>query len=116
MLHDFYNFYTMSTIQQIITEHLIQNFEKYTDWHGGNADQLVYEATEFFNDRNFTADIVDIIVQATGDALDICIKCRGITRIHRSPSRPSHPYGRQPHSLIFMSTLYKATCCLPASS
>ena len=42
--------------------------------------------------------------------------CRGITRIHRSPSRPSHPYGRQPHSLIFMSTLYKATCCLPTSS
>ena len=42
--------------------------------------------------------------------------CRGITRIHRSPSRPSHPYGRQPHSLIFMSTLYKAMCCLPASS
>ena len=42
--------------------------------------------------------------------------CRGITRIHRSPSRPSHPYGRQPHSLIFMNTLYKATCCLPASS
>ena len=42
------------------------------------------------------------------------IFCRGITRIHRSPSRPSHPYGRQPHSLIFMSTLYKATCCLPA--
>ena len=42
--------------------------------------------------------------------------CRGITRIHRLPSRPSHPYGRQPHSLIFTSTLYKATCCLPASS
>ena len=38
--------------------------------------------------------------------------CRGITRIHRLPSRPSHPYGQQPHSLIFMSTLYKATCCL----
>ena len=41
---------------------------------------------------------------------------RGITRIHRLPSRPSHPYGRQPHSLIFMSTLYKAMSCLPASS
>ena len=37
-------------------------------------------------------------------------------RNDRLPSRPSHPYGRQPHSLIFMSTLYKATCCLPASS
>ena len=40
--------------------------------------------------------------------------CRGITRIHRLPSRPSHPYGRQPHSLIFMSTLYKASSRLPA--
>ena len=40
--------------------------------------------------------------------------CRGITRIHRLPSRPSHPYGRQLHSLIFMSTLYKASSRLPA--
>ena len=40
--------------------------------------------------------------------------CRGITRIHRLPPRPSHPYGRQPHSLIFMSTLYKASSRLPA--
>ena len=39
--------------------------------------------------------------------------CRGITWIHRLPSRPSHPYGRQPHSLIFMSTLYKASSRLP---
>ena len=74
MLHDFYKFYSMTNIQRIITEHLIENCRNYTDWHGGNADQLVYEATEFFNDRNFTADVVDIIVQATGDALDICIK------------------------------------------
>ena len=41
--------------------------------------------------------------------------CRGITQILRLPSRPSHPYGRQPHSLIFMSTLYKASSRLPAS-
>ena len=74
MLHDFYKFYSMTNIQRIITEHLIENCRNYTDWHGGNADQLVYEATEFFNDWNFTADVVDIIVQATGDALDICIK------------------------------------------
>ena len=40
--------------------------------------------------------------------------CLGITRIHRLPSRPSHPYGRQPHSLIFMGTLYKASSRLPA--
>ena len=74
MLHDFYKFYTLKKLQEIVTEHLIANFIKYTEWHGSSADQLVYEATEFFNDRNFTADIVDIIVQATGDALDICMK------------------------------------------
>ena len=74
MLHDFYKFYTLKKLQEIVTEHLIENFSKYTEWHGSSADQLVYEATEFFNDRNFTADIVDIIVQATGDALDICMK------------------------------------------
>ena len=74
MLHDFYKFYTLKKLQEIVTEHLIENFTNYTEWYGSSADQLVYEATEFFNDRNFTADIVDIIVQATGDALDICMK------------------------------------------
>ena len=48
------------------------------------------------------------------DGVFIGPRCRGITRIHRLPSRPSHPYGRQPHSLIFMSTLYKASSRLPA--
>ena len=62
MLHDFYKFYTLKKLQEIVTEQLIENFNKYMEWHGGNADQLVYEATEFFNDRNFTADILDIIV------------------------------------------------------
>ena len=71
MLHDFYKFYTLKKLQEIVTEHLIANFIQYTEWHWSSADQLVYE---FFNDRNFTADIVDIIVQATGDALDICMK------------------------------------------
>ena len=51
MLHDFYKFYTLKKLQEIVTEHLIENFNKYTEWHGGNAGQLVYEATEFFNDR-----------------------------------------------------------------
>ena len=77
----FTKFYTLKKLQEIVTEHLIDNFNKYTEWHGGNADQLVYEATEFFNDRYFTADIVDIIVQATRDALDICM-----TIFRQSPS------------------------------
>ena len=33
-----------------------------------------------------------------GDELTFSgVDCRGITWIHRLPSRPSHSYGRQPH-------------------
>ena len=34
----------------------------------------MYEATEFFNDRNFTTDVVDILVHATADALQLRMK------------------------------------------
>ena len=67
--------------------------------------------------HSITREYIDRVSGSTpGAGTPLGPDCRGITRIHRSPSRPSHPYGRQPHSLIFMSTLYKATCCLPASS
>ena len=58
-------------LKEKITEHLIDNSEKYVDFHGGSADKLVFEATEFFNDGKFTRDVVDILVQATADALKL---------------------------------------------
>ena len=64
----------MTNLQQLITNYLIENSDKYTEWHGQSADKLVYESTEFFNDRNFNEDVVDIIVQATGDALNVKLK------------------------------------------
>ena len=64
----------MTNLQQLITNYLIENSDKYTEWHGQSADKLVYESTEFFNDRNFNQDVVDIIVQATGDALKVKLK------------------------------------------
>ena len=64
----------MTNLQQLITNYLIENSDKYTEWHGQNADKLVYESTEFFTDRNFNQDVVDIIVQATGDALNVKLK------------------------------------------
>ena len=58
-----------------LTEHLIENFNLYTQYHTNSADQLVYDATEFFNNsRNFTSDVVDILVQATADALNLKMK------------------------------------------
>ena len=57
-----------------IIEHLIANFHKYTDYHTDSPDQLVYEATEFFKDKNFTSDVVDVLVHATTDALQLKMK------------------------------------------
>ena len=58
-----------------LTEHLIEHFNLYTEYHTDSADQLVYDATEFFNDaRNFTSDIVDVLVKATADALNLKLK------------------------------------------
>ena len=50
---------------------LIDNSNKYSDFHEDGADRLVYEATEFFNDGKFTRDVVDILIQATADALQL---------------------------------------------
>ena len=58
-------------LKEKITEHLIENSEKYVNFHGCSADKLVFEATEFFNDGKFTRDVVDILVQATADALKL---------------------------------------------
>ena len=73
-MYDFYEFHTMKGFQQIITHHLVENCDKYTQWHG-DADKLVFDATEFFNDRKkFNTDIVDVLVLATADALGLLIK------------------------------------------
>ena len=58
-------------LQEKITQFLIDNSNKYSDFHEDGADRLVYEATEFFNDGKFTRDVVDILIQATADALQL---------------------------------------------
>ena len=77
----------MSKLQEKVTAHLIEKFDDYTAYHGGNPDQLVFEATEFFNNRNFTADVVDVIICATANALEICMKI-----YRRSPAGNIHIY------------------------
>ena len=54
--------------QEKITQFLIDNSNKYSDFHEDGADRLVYE---FFNDGKFTRDVVDILIQATADALQL---------------------------------------------
>ena len=77
LLYDFYEFHTMKGFQQIITQHLVENCDKYTQWHG-DADKLVFDATEFFNDRKkFNTDIVDVLVQPQQMHLGFSLRSTG---------------------------------------
>ena len=62
----------------------------------------------------FNSDIaLDDITVREGSCEQVRDFCRGITLIHRSPSRPSHPDRPAVRQiaicLIFMSTLYKVS-------
>ena len=65
---------SFSRLKEKVTEHLIQNHNRYIQYHEDSADRLVYEATNFFNDAAFTLDVVDVLIKATADALNIRLK------------------------------------------
>ena len=66
---------SFKNLKEKITEYLIHNYQKYIAYHEDSADRLVYEATNFFNDATrFTTDIVDVLIKATADTLNLKIK------------------------------------------
>ena len=66
---DYGVYISMEQLTETITQYLIDNYEEFQHAHVGGIDQLVSDATDFFNDGNFDRDCVDIIVEATGHAL-----------------------------------------------
>ena len=85
LMKDYLEYHTVTELQKVVTNHLISSWKNYAGFYGTTPDNLVYDATEFFNNRNFTADVVDIIVQATANALDICMKifrCPGSGQVY----------------------------------
>ena len=66
---------SFNNLKEKITEYLIHNYQKYIQYHEDSVDRLVYEATNFFNDsRRFTTDVVDVLIKATADTLNLKIK------------------------------------------
>ena len=64
-------------ITKIVT-HLCQNHRKYSDFHRTScsdyaADQLISDALDFFRNGQFLADVVDLLMQITADALKLKI-------------------------------------------
>ena len=73
LLVDHFEYYSLEDLQKEIIDFLIANPMKYIDAHGGCPDTVVKDAKDFFRSKQFDSDIVDVIIQATGDALGLKI-------------------------------------------
>ena len=71
LLVDHYEYMSLEELQKVIIDFIIANPLKYIDVHGGCPDTVVKDVRTFFEDKKFDTDIVDLIIQATGDALGI---------------------------------------------
>ena len=71
----------MMTVRDLQTKREIQNLDRFIHCKATMEPELAGDFEDKLHD----------------DFVEKYTKCRGITRIHRLPSRPSHPYGRQPH-------------------
>ena len=72
---------TVKSIQEKVLDHLIERGDMYSGFIDGTAANLVMDACNFFEDRDFNRDVVDILVLATADALKLKIKI-----IRKSPT------------------------------
>ena len=65
---------SIARIQERVLDHLIRRGDLYDGFHNGTAASLVTEAANFYEDRNFNRRLVDILVLAVADALNLRIK------------------------------------------
>ena len=65
---------SIARIQERVLDHLIRRGDLYDGFHNGTPATLVTEAANFYEDRNFNRRLVDILVLAVADALNLRIK------------------------------------------
>ena len=65
---------SIGTIQERTIQHLLRRPDLYEGFPGGSPEDLATEAANFFEDKNFNRDLVDILVLAVADALNLRIK------------------------------------------
>ena len=65
---------SIGTIQERIIQHLLRRPDLYERFPVGSPEDLATEAANFFEDINFNRDLVDIMVLAVADALNLRIK------------------------------------------
>ena len=65
---------SIGQIQERISQHLIRRPDLYEGFPGGTPEALATEAANFFEDKNFNRDLVDMLLLAVADALQLRIK------------------------------------------
>ena len=78
LLRDYGDTLTLEDCITKIVTHLCQHHRKYSDFHRSSssdyaADQLISDALDFFRNGQFLADVVDLPMQITADALKLDI-------------------------------------------
>ena len=67
---------SIGQIQERIIQHLLRRPDLYEGFPGGTPEALATEAANFFDDKNFNRDLVDILLLAVADALNLRIKIK----------------------------------------
>ena len=84
-------------LKEKVVDHLKDNINRYYSFCPGvTVDMMVYQALEFFQNRDFTRDIVDILVLVTADALNLTLN------IHR----------RSPAGFIQIKPVHGSNACM----
>ena len=65
---------SIGQIQERIIQHLIRRPDLYEGFPGGTPEALATEAANFFENKNFNRDLVDMLLLAVADALNLRIK------------------------------------------
>ena len=83
----------ISNVIQLVEEQLLERLDYYSQWHAASKREIVADAQKFLRGRNYTLDVVDVVVAATADALGIQLKIfsRLGTKVHiLSHTSPNH--------------------------
>ena len=75
----------VETISQSIYSHIQENSYYYNDFHSGDEHKLLSDIEEFYSTQIYDHDIVDVIIHAAAQALNLNIypyqECEGHTKI-----------------------------------
>ena len=65
--------YSIDQISDKIFDEICDNSEIYTQFHMNSKRQLIGDTLKYLNNRMYTIDVVDIVVQACANALKVNI-------------------------------------------